>query len=100
MTIVLIIIIITIRGKEKQILGSNKKRTKNLAMAWIDCRRAYDFVPQSRILECLDMLGIADNVKSFLEKSMKKWKLLLNSNGSDLCEIDFNRGIFQGDSLP
>ena len=30
---------------------------------------------------------------------MKKWKLLLNSNGSDLCEFDVNRGIFQGDSL-
>ena len=30
---------------------------------------------------------------------MKKWKLLLNSNGSNLCEVDVNRGIFQGDSL-
>ena len=30
---------------------------------------------------------------------MKKWKLLLTSNGSDLCEVDVNRGIFQGDSL-
>ena len=45
------------------------------------------------------MLGIADNVRNFLKKSMKKWKLLLNSNGSDLCEVDVNRGIFQGDSL-
>ena len=24
---------------------------------------------------------------------------LLNSNGSDLCEVDVNSGIFQGDSL-
>ena len=30
---------------------------------------------------------------------MKKWKLLLTSNGSDLCEVDVTRGIFQGDSL-
>ena len=45
------------------------------------------------------MLGIADNVRSFSEKSMKKWKLLLTSIGSDLCEVDVNRGIFQGDSL-
>ena len=30
---------------------------------------------------------------------MKKWKLLLNSNGSDLCKVDVSRGIFQGDSL-
>ena len=34
-------------------------------MAWIDYRKAYDFVPHSWILECLDMLGIADNVRSF-----------------------------------
>ena len=65
----------------------------------VDYRKAYDFVPYSWILECLDMLGIADNVRRFLEKSMKKWKLLLNSNGSDLCEVDVNWGIFQGDSL-
>ena len=46
------------------------------------------------------MLGIADNVKKVLEKSVKKWKLSLNANDSDLCEADVNRGIFQGDSPP
>ena len=60
-----------------------RKRRINLAMAWIDYKKAYDFVPHSWILECLDMLDIADNVRSFLEKSMKKWKLLFNSNGLD-----------------
>ena len=84
---------------DKTILKDCRKRRTNLAMAWIDYRKAYDFVPHSWILECLDMLGIADNVRRFLEKSMKKWKLLLNSNGSDLCEVDVNRGIFKGDSL-
>ena len=44
------------------------------------------------------MLGIADNVKKVLEKSVKKWKLSLNANYSNLCEADVNRGIFQGDS--
>ena len=84
---------------DKTILKDCRKRRTNLAMAWIDYRKAYDFVPHSWILECLDMLGIADNVRSFLEKSMKKWKLLLNSNASNLCGIDVNRGIFQGDRL-
>ena len=69
-------------------------RRANLAMTWIDYRKAYDSVPHSWILGCLDMLGVADNVRSFLEKIMKKWKLLLNLNGSDLCEVDVNRGIF------
>ena len=83
----------------KTIVKDCRKRRTNLAMAWIDYRKAYDSVPHSWILECLNMLGVADNVRSFLEKSMKKWKLLLTLNGSDLCEVDVNRGIFQGDSL-
>ena len=41
-------------------------------MAWIDYRKAYDFVPHNWIRECLDMPNIADNIRSFLEKSMKK----------------------------
>ena len=79
---------------DKTILKDCRKRRTNLAMAWIDYRKAYDFVPHSWIIECLDMLGIADNVRSFLEKSINKWKLLLTSNGSDFCEADINRGIF------
>ena len=68
-------------------------------MAWIDYRKAYDFLPHSWILECLDMVDIAENVRKFLENSMKNWKLRLASNGLDLREIDVNRSIFQGDSL-
>ena len=84
---------------DKAILKDCRKRRTNLPMTWIDYRKAYNFASHSWILECLDMLGIADNVRSFLEKSMKKWKLLLNTNGLDLCEVDINRGIFKGDSL-
>ena len=62
---------------DKTVLKDCRKRRKNLAMTWTDYRKAYDFLPHSWILECLDMLGIADNVRSFLEKSMKNWKLLL-----------------------
>ena len=68
-------------------------------MTWIDYTKAYDFASHNCILECLDMLCIAENVRSFLEKSMKKWEILLSSNGSELCEVDINIGIFQGDSL-
>ena len=66
---------------DKAILKDCKKRRAYLAMARMDYRKGYDFVPHSWILECLDMLGVAENVRSFLEKSMKKRKLLLNSKG-------------------
>ena len=49
---------------DKTILKDCRKRRANLAMAWINYEKAYDFVSHSWILECLDMFGIADNVRS------------------------------------
>ena len=57
---------------DKTILKGCRKSITNLAMAWIDYRKAYDFVSHSWILECLDMLSITDNIRSFLEKNMEK----------------------------
>ena len=41
-------------------------RKKNLAMAWIDYKKAYDVVPHSWIKECLDLFGVAENIKTLL----------------------------------
>ena len=68
-------------------------------MAWIDYKKAYDFVPHSWICECMEMFGIAGNVREFLQRSMVQWKLSLTSNGEELGDVDVKRGIFQGDSL-
>ena len=72
-----------------------KSRNKNLAMAWID----YDMVPHLWIIECLDLFGVAENIKSLLVKSMEKWKVMLCSGNSALGEVEIKQGIFQGDSL-
>ena len=84
---------------DKTILKECRKRHTNLAMAWVDYKKAYDFVPHSWISECMEMFGIAENVRNFLQKSMTQWKLSLTSNGEELGEVDVKRGIFQGDSL-
>ena len=68
-------------------------------MAWIDYKNAYDMVPHSRIMECLDLFGVAGNIKSLLVNSMGKWKVMLCSGNSKFGEIEIKRGIFQGDSL-
>ena len=68
-------------------------------MAWIDYKKAYDFVPHSWIKECMEIFGIAKNVRDFLVDSMDKWKLSLTSNGKELGDVEVKRGIFQGDSL-
>ena len=54
----------------KTILRDFKKRRINLAMAWIDYKKAYGFGPHSWIIECMDIAGSADNVINFLQKSM------------------------------
>ena len=84
---------------DKNVLKDCKKRYTNLSMAWIDYKKAYDFVSHSWINECMELFGIAENVRNFLEKSMEQWKLSLTSNGEDLGEVDMKRAIFQGDSL-
>ena len=68
-------------------------------MAWIDYKKAYDMVPHSWIIECLDLFGVAENIKSLLVNSMEKWKVMRCSGNSELGKVEINRCIFQGDSL-
>ena len=76
-----------------------KSRNKKLAMAWINYNKSYDIVTHSWIIECLDLFGVAENIKSLLVNSMEKWKVMLCSANFELGEVDIKRGIFQGDSL-
>ena len=64
-------------------------------MAWIDYKKAYDFVLHSWINECMKMFGIAENVRNLLEKSIEQWKLALTSNGEDLWEVEMKKRNFK-----
>ena len=81
------------------VIREAKSKKKNLAMALIDYKKAYDMVPHLWIKECLDLFGVADNVKTFFVNSMEKWRVMLCAGNSELGEADIKRGIFQGDSL-
>ena len=83
---------------DRAVIKEVKSRNKNLAMTWIDYKDAY-MVPHSWIIECLDLFGVAVNIKSLLVNSMEKWKVILCSGNSDLGEVQIKRDIFQGDSL-
>ena len=65
-----------------------KSRNKNLAMAWIDSKKAYDMVSHSWIIQCLDWFGVSENIKSLLGNSIEKWKLMLCSGNSELDEVE------------
>ena len=82
-----------------QLLNESKARRKNLAMAWIDYKKAYDMVPQSWILHCLKMYKISHEVIIFIEQTMKTWRVDLTAGGGSIAETKIQRGIFQGDAL-
>ena len=73
--------------------NESKTRRKNLAMAWIDNKNAYDMVPQSRIIDCLKMYKISDEVINFIEKTMKTWRVELTARGKSLAETKIQRSI-------
>ena len=84
---------------DREVIKEVMSRNKNLAMAWIDYKKAYDLVPHSWIIECFDFFGVAENIKSLLVNSMEKWKVMLCSGNCKLGEVEIKRGIFQGDSV-
>ena len=84
---------------DKMVLRDCRRRHINLSMAWIDCKKAFDTVPHSWILECLEFVGCAGNIRRFLELSMNKWKCQLSAGDEVLGCVNIRRGIFQWDSL-
>ena len=83
---------------DKMILREVRMRKKNLAVAWIDYKKAFD-IPHSWLVECLGMVGVSEKIKLFLSESMKAWRVDLPCNNQYLGRVDIKRGIFQGDSL-
>ena len=41
-------------------------------MVWKDYKKAYDMVLHSWIMECTDLFGVAENIKSLSVNSMEK----------------------------
>ena len=84
---------------DRMIMKEVKARKRSIAVAWIDYRKAYDMVPHSWIVECLESIGINEEVIVFMKECMKSWRVELTSGSDVLGEVKINRGIFQGDSL-
>ena len=81
------------------LLNDCKTRWTNLEMAWIDYKKACDMVLQNWIINCLKMYKISNEVKNFIEKTMKSWRVGLTAVGRSLVETNIQRGIFQEDAL-
>ena len=79
---------------DRAVIKEALSRKKNLAMAWIYYKKAYDMVPHSWIIECLDFFGVAENITSLLVNSMEKWNVMLCSGNSGLGEVRYFSGRF------
>ena len=84
---------------DKMVMKNCKRRKTNLSMAWVDYKKAFDMVPHSWLIECLEIYGAAVDTIRFLKNTMANWKTILTSSGVTLAEVNIRRGIFQGDSL-
>ena len=84
---------------DKMVMKNSKRRKTNLSMAWIDYKKAFDMIPHSWLIECLQIYGAEENTINFLRNTMANWKTVLTSSGVRLAEVNIRRGIFQGDSL-
>ena len=83
----------------KTILYTCRQHQRNLHMAWIDYRKAYDMLPHSWILHTLRTYGVANNTHTFVKNIMTKWQTEMFFNKTALGNVKINRGISQGDSL-
>ena len=85
------------------ILENCKKRKNNLSTAWIDYKKAFDSVPHSWILKCLQMYKIHPVLITIIEEGMSQRKTnmtLVHKEGVlETGPIRIKRGIFWGDSL-
>lgn len=85
---------------DKGIMIDSRTRKTNLAMGWIDYKKAYDMIPHSWIKHILKEMKIAKNIRRLIEQSMENWNTRLETQGGNtLGSINIRRGIFQGDSL-
>uniref|UniRef100_A0A2D4F0B4 Reverse transcriptase domain-containing protein n=1 Tax=Micrurus corallinus TaxID=54390 RepID=A0A2D4F0B4_MICCO len=84
---------------DKMILENCKNRKTNLNMVWIHYKKAFDSLPHSWIIKCLETTGISKNITSFTEKAMKQWRIQLVVGNENYGVVNIKSGIFQGDSL-
>ena len=84
---------------DKFIMKLVKQKKKDICMAWVDYKKAFDMVPHDWIIECMNIYGCPNNITQMLKGSMENWRVNLTANSKNLGEVKISRGIFQGDSL-
>ena len=61
-------------------MSEAKWRHKNLEMIWIDYQKAFDSVPHSWLLQCLNLYKVHQSFTDFLKNAMSLWHTQLTLN--------------------
>ena len=76
---------------------------RNLSMAWIDYRKAFDTTSHELIVRLLECLSVDDQIVGCIKQLMPLWKTRFTITSSETRVrtelVSFKRGVFQGDSL-
>ena len=78
----------------QHVLNRSKTKRDKLPMAWIDCKKANDMVPQNWILHCVIMYEIPDQVVKFFEKTTDSWRVEIECRTKTLAENLLICGLF------
>ena len=62
----------------RAVIREVKARKNNLAMTWCHIQG----------LKCLDLVGVAENIKTLLVNIMEKWRVMLCAGNSELGKVD------------
>ena len=85
------------------IMEEVREHKRNLAVAYYDYKKAYDFVQHDWLIRVLDWMKVPEQVIKLLSVIIRKWKtkLILFDKGKFIESrwIHFKRGLLQGDSL-
>ena len=75
---------------------------RNLSVAWLDFRKAYDVVPHQWVKDLLAAVRAPELVQRSVGKVMGLWRTdleVMTEAGTARIGIQFRRGLFQGDAL-
>nr|CAI5831238.1 unnamed protein product [Callosobruchus analis] len=76
---------------------------RNLSMAWIDYRKAFDTTSHELIVRLLECLSVDNQIVGCIKQLMPLWKTRFSITSGETRVrtelVTFKRGVFQGDSL-
>ena len=87
----------------RMLMENCQKSHRNLSMAWIDYRKAFDSIPHGWILRAFDTFKLSPTIIRFLQHNMRLWNANLRLNHANgitkTNSLRIKCGIFQRDSL-